>query len=712
LLKRLCFVDLKGITMLDKNRSSESSNALSEYHETIEIRKIKEYLCEKHLIYVTEYLRKLLKIEKVNNLDCFQKSLFDCTFTNGNGKRVIIYLRLSVEDLQKTEGNVSKSILNQLLMLLTYCVEQHFELVGIFYEENISGSDEERIEWNKSLLFCELRNTDIYICKTQARFARDVEMIEKYLHKRFIEWNIRFLSVVDHSDTAIRGNKLQRQITAIVDENKLAEQSINTKITLRAKNDAGQWTGSFAPFGYIEDPNDMYHFVIDETAAKVVREIYEMYARGIGYLKICRSLNDRKIPTPSRYKKLQGSHYVCPQAPNGSEYWNTDTVRKILMDETYDGVLIQHRTESISYNMKKRKKIPKHEQSVVACSHDRIIDPNISRIVRKKFRERKDRKQFEEIRCEANHLIGLISSDQFGKNTFHDDIMGSLNLGVGNLTKALLSTDMKDIVEKYNYLREFVLKLGVGVKVQDQVQVLSTSNTRAKPDKNGEIHIFSQKVYCKCCGKVFQKNKFKTSSSKSGLNIYKEYLLCRTSSRSGRCACDNKNAIRYEELERIVLDEMNNMLARYYDKTKLQKSYYEQKRYYDSQKDIVVLKKEKNDMEKQIKINEEKFMMIYDDKVSGILSLDEFAVLKDKYQDVRENCKLRIQEINLEILELEAKEEKYGCEEQVLECYQHITKLDRLLVDTFISKIMIGKVNPETKQRDIRIIWNFGVDLV
>ena len=90
----------------------------------------------------------------------------------------------------------------------------------------------------------------------------------------------------------------------MVDEWKIEEQSINTKKTLRAKNDAGQWTGSFAPYGYIDDPNDMYHLIVDEDAAKVVRKIYSMYANGIGYYKICKYLNKNKIPTPSRYKKI------------------------------------------------------------------------------------------------------------------------------------------------------------------------------------------------------------------------------------------------------------------------------------------------------------------------------------------------------------------------------------------------------------------------
>ena len=278
-----------------------SSMSVQEYNDTIEFRKIKELICEEHLEYVTEYLRRLLKIKKPNNPMCFKKSLFKELFsTNEYGNRVIIYVRLSVEDLERTEGNVSKSILNQLLMLLTYCRDKQLELVGIFYEEDISGSDETREEWNKSLLFCELGNTNIYICKSQSRFARSIEFVEKYLHKKFIEWNIRFLSLVDNIDTNNRNNKKSSQITAMTDEWKIEEQSISTKRTLRAKNDAGQWMGSFAPYGYIEDPNDMYHIVVDEPAAKVVRKIYEMYASGCGYHKICEYLNEKKLPTPSR----------------------------------------------------------------------------------------------------------------------------------------------------------------------------------------------------------------------------------------------------------------------------------------------------------------------------------------------------------------------------------------------------------------------------
>ena len=381
-----------------------------DYLDTTEFKTIKKLLSEDNLEYMTDYLRDLLKVSKKNNPNCFKKNGLISSL-HIPGKRGIIYVRLSQEDLDREKGNVSKSILNQLLMLLSYCNDKGIEVVGIFYEEDISGSDGSREEWNKTLLFCELGNTDIYICKTQARFARSIEFVEKYLHKKFIEWNIRFLSIVDNIDTYNKGNKKSSQITAMVDEWKIEEQSINTKKTLRAKNDAGQWTGSFAPYGYIEDPDDMYHLVIDEEAAKVVREIYSMYANGYGYYKICQYLNESKIPTPSKHKKLQGLKFVCCMAPNGAEFWNTDTIRKILLDETYDGILIQHRTEKIAYNIKGYKKIPKNEQSIIACAHDRIVDPDISKIVRKKFADRKLKIDLDNARKDSRQFINAIKEN-------------------------------------------------------------------------------------------------------------------------------------------------------------------------------------------------------------------------------------------------------------------------------------------------------------
>ena len=598
-----------------------------------EFKAIKELLIEQNLMYVTGFIRELLNIKVTDEPTCFSSSLKGKKpYQNVYGKKTILYLRLSIEDIERKDNSgaktsVSKSILNQLLMLLQYCQDNNFEVVGIFYEEDISGGDENRPEWQKSLQFCENGYTDIYLCKTQARFARDVEMIERYLHKRFIEWNIRFLSIVDHCDTSVKGNKLLRQFTAIVDERKIEEQSINTKATLRGKNKAGLWTGSFACYGYIEDPNDQYHLIVDPQAGKVVRKIYELYAKGLGYAKIVKYLNERKIPTPSKHKYLQGLKYVCPQAPTGAEYWNTDTVRKILMNETYDGVLIQNRTETIAHNIKKKRKLPKSEQTIVACSHERIVDPKISRIVRAKFSAR-------------------------AKSTHNSEML----------------------------------------------------QTRAKPTKNGEVHIFSQKVYCACCGKILQKTNFKSGTRDNPTK--KDYLKCRTRKKLGSIACANNSSIRSEVLEEVILNEINKQINKYYNQIKFNKSYYEKKVNLNYDEDIKILEEEKVLLDKKVKEHSNRFSILYEDRLSGIITPNEFIILKTKYDSEINTFNSRIIEINEEMTSLTNRKEQQKQEQNIFKEYKNLKTLDRLAIETFISKIVIGKINEETKQREMNIVWN------
>jgi len=685
-------------------------NASSDdYPETIEFKTIKKLLSEDNLEYITEYLRTLLKVSKPNNLSCFRKNGLIGSY-HTPGKRGIIYVRLSQEDLDREKGNVSKSILNQLLMLLTYCNDKEIEVVGIFYEEDISGSDGTREEWNKTLLFCELGNTDVYVCKTQARFARSIEFVEKYLHKKFIEWNIRFLSIVDNIDTSNKGNKKSSQITAMVDEWKIEEQSINTKKTLRAKNNAGQWTGSFAPYGYIEDPDDMYHIVIDEEAAKVVREIYSMYSNGMGYFKICESLNERKIPTPSRHKKLQGLKYVCPYYPNGAEYWNLDTIRKILLDETYDGLLIQHRTERIAYNIKGFKKIPKNEQSIIACAHERIIDPEVSKVVRKKFADRKVKHDLNNARKDSKELIKAIQNNLKDYDTSEDKLL-VLNNAISELENSLIRADLKDISLKYDTLREKTLSLNSELysKIMEQVDVLTTTTSRARPGKNGEIHLFSKKVYCAVCGKSFQKTLCKTGSRKNP--TMKPYLHCRNHRHAGGITCDNTKLIRHEVLEELVLNEINTMIDKYANQKNLEKNYYSKKAQRDYEKDFIILQKEKEEINKKISKINDHFIMLYDDKADGIISATEFVMLKTKYNYDINNFNLRIEEINKEISDLReneniAQNEKTMLEEYTQQGIKHLEKLDRFTLDQLISKIIIGKKD-ESNNRPIKIFWNF-----
>lgn len=124
--------------------------------------------------------------------------------------KVAIYCRLSEEDRNKQhETDDSNSIQNQKSMLIQYVLEQGWEVYNIYSDDDYTGSDRRRPEFNKLLNDAEHRKFDIILCKTQSRFTRELELVEKYIHGLFPIWGIRFISIVGNADTAIKETKNQ-----------------------------------------------------------------------------------------------------------------------------------------------------------------------------------------------------------------------------------------------------------------------------------------------------------------------------------------------------------------------------------------------------------------------------------------------------------------------------------------------------------------------
>ena len=235
--------------------------------------------------------------------------------------RAVLYERLSREDGDKlTKEEKSESIKNQDLMLRNYAIDHGYEVVGVYNDEDWSGADSSRPQFNEMIKACEAGKVDIVIAKTQSRFARDMELIEKYLHNKFLEWNVQFKSVVDHIDNTRRETKKTSQILGLTDEWYLEDTSINIKETLRAKRASGEFTGSFAPYGYNRDPENKNHLIIDPVASEIVKKIFENYINGMGLRTIARDLNDNSVASPYEYKVSKGSNLKLAYLDNYLEY--------------------------------------------------------------------------------------------------------------------------------------------------------------------------------------------------------------------------------------------------------------------------------------------------------------------------------------------------------------------------------------------------------
>ena len=280
-----------------------------------------------------------------------------------------IYCRLSVEDREK-DRDESESIRNQRAMLLEYAAGRGWQVYDIYADEDYSGLREDRPEFQRLLKDAEKGCFSVILCKTQSRFTRNAVTAERYLHEVFPRWGIRFVTVVDHVDTAFRGNKKARQINSLVNEWYSEELSENIRAVFRRKMAQGQFLGNYAPYGYRKDPEDRHHLIIDTETAPVVEEIYALYLSGLSCKMIAVQLTAQGVPTPSRLKKQRGEDLGRKDCAR----WSAGTVRKILRNPVYLGHMVQGREEKMSFKENGTHKVPENRWFVVENTHESIIN--------------------------------------------------------------------------------------------------------------------------------------------------------------------------------------------------------------------------------------------------------------------------------------------------------------------------------------------------
>ena len=302
--------------------------------------------------------------------------------------KAAIYCRLSEEDRNKQkETDDSESIRNQKTMLINYMIEKGWELYDIYSDDDYTGSDRNRPEFNRLLKDAKEKKFDIIICKTQSRFTRELELVEKYIHGLFPIWGIRFISIVDNADTDNKGNKKSRQINGLVNEWYLEDLSDNIKKVFDSKREQGCHIDAFALYGYMKDPNKKGHLIIDEEAAAIVREVFTLFAEGYGKTNIARILNDRGVPNPTEYKRLHGLRYKQPKKKN-STLWKYFAISHMLTNEIYIGNMVQGKYGSVSYKTKINKPRPKEQWYRVEGTHEPIIEMELWNKVQAMIAER------------------------------------------------------------------------------------------------------------------------------------------------------------------------------------------------------------------------------------------------------------------------------------------------------------------------------------
>lgn len=317
-----------------------------------------------------------------------------------------VYTRLSNEDTNKFNANYdSDSIVNQKRLLLDYAIANDMEIYRIYSDDNYSGATENRPDFQRMIDDAKQKKFSVILCKTQSRFTRELELVEKYINGLFVELDIRFIAVAENLDTKTKSNKKSLQINGLVNEWYLEDLSENVKASMNNLRKQGKCISSFVCYGYKKDSVDKYKLKIDYEAADVVKRIFKMYMDGIGLDAIARALNKDGVLTPTKYREMNKSKFKNCNAQKYA-HWTVSTVNYILNNETYTGCLVQGKKEKTHYKEKTCKKKIKDDWIRVEKTHEPIISINDFNRVQeikqnKNIRISKGRKHFlsNKLRC-------------------------------------------------------------------------------------------------------------------------------------------------------------------------------------------------------------------------------------------------------------------------------------------------------------------------
>lgn len=287
--------------------------------------------------------------------------------------KIAIYLRLSKEDGDKDE---SDSISSQRSIIINYIKNNIYnvDIIEEFIDDGYTGTNFKRPRFQEMIKKIDNYEINCVIVKDLSRFGRDYIGVGEYLEKYFPLNDVRFIAINDNYDNinATSNDDFIMPIKNIFNAQYSKDISKKVKSSFRSLQNDGKFVGAFASYGYIKDSKNHHKLLIDEPAAQIVREIFSLYNSGFGKISIARKLNERNIPCPSEYKKINGMNYTNGMRTELTKYWTYSTINNILNNEIYIGNMVQNK--SIRKTVRgKAKKNEKDNWIIVTGTHEPII---------------------------------------------------------------------------------------------------------------------------------------------------------------------------------------------------------------------------------------------------------------------------------------------------------------------------------------------------
>ena len=280
-----------------------------------------------------------------------------------------LYCRLSRDDNMDSESN---SIQNQRKILQKAAKDKGYTDTIFFVDDGITGTTMKRPGFQKMLTAIEAGYISAVFVKDLSRLGRNYIEVGKLTEEFLPLHDIRLVAVSDGVDSD-EGEDDFTPFKNIMNEYYAKDISKKRRIVNKMKGNAGVPL-SPPPYGYIKNPDDPRFWVVEPEAAEVVRRIYRMALEGYGLAETAAQLAADGVVNPTYYWRSRGTSRGGSKSTVEPTKWGHTTVKKILTLQEYCGDVINFKSYSKSYKMKKRIENPEENRAIFLNVHEAIID--------------------------------------------------------------------------------------------------------------------------------------------------------------------------------------------------------------------------------------------------------------------------------------------------------------------------------------------------
>lgn len=498
-----------------------------------------------------------------------------------NDKITALYCRLSRDDELSGESN---SITNQKSILSKYAKDNNFQNIKFFVDDGYSGTTFTRPAFMEIMELAEQGKIGTIIVKDHSRLGRNRLVVGQLLEEDFVRLNIRYIAIMDNIDSS-KGLNDFLPIQDWFNEMHAKNTSQKVRAVLKNKGESGISLANNVPYGYKKDENDKTKWLVDETPAEVVKEIFNLFIQGHGTFEIARILRERKILTPSEYNAS-----ISTNSTN-QEYqykWCGTTIAGILDRQEYIGDTVNFKSTTRSYKDKTRVNLPKEDRKIFKNTHEPIVDEytwNIAKQLRnnRKKRAKSGKKSIFSGLLFCNDcgkkmyfqspVIDLKAKDHYRCSSYKHDTSACTSHYISDeVLQIIVLENIQRVVSYIKDYEDLFIKEQLAKSTQDEIKKISKNKKELEKAKNRVIeidnlfmHIYEDNVSGKISDDRFRSLSFNYDKEQQELKTKIEQLskdIDNTEKKDTDITQFISNVKKYTEITELSSEILNELIEK------------------------------------------------------------------------------------------------------------------------------------------------------